>query len=104
MAAPETPSKLYRKTPRFKREARALGARVRAMRHAAGWTLEEAAERCHLDWKHLQKVEAGSLNLTLVSLVRLSEGFRQPLHAFFAPPDQGKWGPSTRRARPPSST
>lgn len=79
------PSQAHKETARFKREQRAFGARVRAFRHAANWTLEEAAERCDLDWKHLQKVEAGSLNFTLVTLVRLSVGFRKPLHAFFTP-------------------
>lgn len=83
-AKPQRPSQAHRSTARFKKEQRALGARVRALRHAAGWTLEEAAERCDMDWKHLQKIEAGTLNVTLVTLVRLSVGFRQPLHVFFA--------------------
>lgn len=84
-AKPQRPSQAHRGTARFKKEQRALGARVRALRHAAEWTLEEAAERCDVDWKHLQKIEAGSLNITLVTLVRLAVGFRQPLYVFFAP-------------------
>lgn len=87
---PQRPSQAHRTTARFKKEQRALGARVRAMRHAADWTLEQAAERCDMDWKHLQKIEAGSLNVTLVTLVRLSVGFRQPLHVFFAPVETPK--------------
>jgi len=89
-AKPERPSQAHRATSRFKKEQRALGARLRSLRHAADWTLEEAAERCDVDWKHLQKIEAGSLNVTLVTLVRLSVGFRQPLHAFFAPGEAAK--------------
>ncbi|MGH7280415.1 MAG: helix-turn-helix domain-containing protein [Polyangiaceae bacterium] len=84
-AKPERSSQIHRRTSRFKREQRALGGRVRGLRHDAGWTLEGAAERCELDWKHLQKIEAGALNVTLVTLVRLAVGFRRPLHAFFAP-------------------
>ena len=91
-AKPERPSQTHRATSRFKKEQRALGARVRALRHAADWTLEEAAERSDIDWKHFQKIEAGMLNVTLVTLVRLSVGFRQPLHAFFAPNDAPKAG------------
>ena len=55
------------------------------MREAEDWTLEKASERCDIDWKHLQKIEAGTLNVTLVTIVRLAVGFRQPLHALFAP-------------------
>lgn len=91
-AKPERPSQTHRGTSRFKKEQRALGARVRALRHAADWTLEEAAERSDIDWKHLQKIEAGTLNVTLVTLVRLAVGFRQPLHAFFAPNEAAKPG------------
>lgn len=86
-AKPQRPSQTHRTTARFKKEQRALGARVRELRHAADWTLEEAAERSDVDWKHLQKIEAGTLNVTLVTLVRLAVGFRQPLHTFFAPPE-----------------
>lgn len=55
------------------------------MRHAADWTLETASEHCDLDWRYLQKIEAGSLNFTFVTLVRLSVGFGRPLQELFAP-------------------
>lgn len=86
----QRPSQAHRGTPRFKKEQRALGFRVRSLRHEAEWTLEEAAERCDVDWKHLQKIEAGLLNVTLVTLVRLAVGFRLPVHAFFAPREPAK--------------
>lgn len=76
-------SQVHRETPRFKKEQKALGKRVRELREAEGWTLEEAEDKCDVDWKHLQKIEAGLLNVTLVTLVRLSVGFRKPLEAFF---------------------
>lgn len=85
-AKAQRPSRLHRASLRFRREQRALGARVRALRHEAGWTLESAAERCDLDWKHLQKLEAGSLNVTLVTLVRVAVGFRKTVAALFAGP------------------
>ena len=89
---PQRPSQAHRTTARFRKEQRALGARVRALRHAADWTLEETGERCDIDWKHLQKIEAGTLNVTLVTLVRLAVGFRQPLQAFFVPNEAAKPG------------
>jgi transcriptional regulator with XRE-family HTH domain len=58
---------------------------VRALREARGWTLERAAEAMNLDLKHLQKVEAGTLNPTLVTLVRIAEGFGEPMAALFQP-------------------
>lgn len=80
----ERPSRVHRRTARFAKEAKALGARVRSLRDAEGLTLEEAAERCAIDWKHLQKIEKGALNVTLVTIVRLAVGFGVGLDALFA--------------------
>jgi transcriptional regulator with XRE-family HTH domain len=81
----DRPSQVARQSPRFTAEAKALGDRVRELREARGWTLERAAEASNLDLKHLQKVEAGKLNLTLVTLVRIAEGFGEPMAALFKP-------------------
>ncbi len=40
---------------------------------ALGLTLAAAAERAGMDWRHWQKVEAGEVNVTLRTLVRLAE-------------------------------
>lgn len=77
-------SQLARQSPRFAAEARALGIRVRELREARGWTLERAAEAMDLDLKHLQKIEAGKLNVTLVTLVRIAGGYDEPLSSLFA--------------------
>jgi transcriptional regulator with XRE-family HTH domain len=79
----ERSSRVHKKTARYIREAKALGLRLRRLREAEGWTLEHTAERCDLDLKHLQKIESGQLNVTLVTLVRLSGGFRQPIATLF---------------------
>jgi transcriptional regulator with XRE-family HTH domain len=81
----DRPSRIARQSPRFSAEASALGERVREMREERGWTLERAAEAMNLDLKHLQKVEAGKLNVTLVTLLRIAEGFDEPIAALFAP-------------------
>jgi len=80
----DRPSQVARHSPRFAADAKALGQRVRDLREARGWTLERAAEAMNLDLKHLQKVEAGKLNVTLVTLVRIAEGFAEPVSALFA--------------------
>lgn len=83
----ERSSRVHKRSARYLREAKALGIRVRALRAENAWTLEKAAERCDLDLKHLQKIEAGALNVTLVTLVRLAVGFRLPIEAFFVRAD-----------------
>jgi transcriptional regulator with XRE-family HTH domain len=80
----ERPSRVHKKGARYVREAKSLGLRLRQLREAEGWTLEQTAERCDLDLKHLQKIESGQLNVTLVTFVRLAVGFRQPMSVLFA--------------------
>ena len=102
MAEPRTDersSRVHKRSTRYLREAKQLGLRVRALREANGWTLEKAAERSDLDLKHLQKIEAGMLNVTLVTLVRLAVGFRQPMYAFFVREDAPVAPPAKRRSR-----
>ena len=85
----ERPSRVHKRSARYLREAKALGLRLRRLREEHGWTLEQAAEACDLDLKHLQKIESGQLNVTLVTLVRLAVGFREPMLTLFtdvAPP------------------
>ena len=79
----DRPSRIARESPRFAEEAAALGRRVRERRESRGWTLEKAAESMNLDLKHLQKIEAGKLNVTLVTLVRIAEGAGESLESLF---------------------
>lgn len=60
-----------------------LGARIRKLRQAAGLTLEGLAERATVDLKHLQKVEAGTLNVTLATLVRIASGLGVEVRTLF---------------------
>jgi transcriptional regulator with XRE-family HTH domain len=76
-------SQVARQSPRFATEAKQLGLRVRALRQARKWTLEQAAEASNLDLKHLQKIESGQLNVTLVTLLRISQGFGEPIASLF---------------------
>lgn len=79
----ELPSRPHRSSARYLTEAKALGARLRALRKARGWTLDQAAEAADMDYQHIQKIEGGKLNVTLVTLVRLAEGLGVELAAFF---------------------
>src|SRR5262245_23496897 len=50
-----------------------LSINVRSLRHAAGLTLKKASERAEMHWRHWQKIEAGEVNVTLQTLVRLGD-------------------------------
>lgn len=82
----ERASQVYKRSKRYLTEVTNLGTNVRALRQKKKLTLEAAAERMSLDLKHLQKVEAGALNTTMVTLVRLAEGLEVPLAELFRAP------------------
>lgn len=79
----EWSSRQYRASRRFKRAARSLGLRIRTLRERQGLTLEKAAEAADLDLTHWQKAEAGKVNLTLVTLLRISDGLGVSLEELF---------------------
>lgn len=54
------------------RVTRWVGLRVAERRHAAGWTQEVLAERLGVSVKYLQRIEAGTENLTIHSVVNLA--------------------------------
>ena len=83
-SAGQRSSQKYRKSQKFKAAARALGLRIRELRTDRDWTLEKAAENMDLDLKHLQKVEAGQLNVTLVTLLRIADGLKEPVASLFS--------------------
>jgi transcriptional regulator with XRE-family HTH domain len=46
---------------------------VRTLRLAAGLTLKKAAELADMHWRHLQTIEEGQINVTLMTLDRLAQ-------------------------------
>jgi transcriptional regulator with XRE-family HTH domain len=63
---------------------------------SAGLTLEQTAERGDLDLKHLQKYEAGHINVTLV---RVAKGLKVDLADLFTAPSSAS--PATvKRTQP----
>jgi transcriptional regulator with XRE-family HTH domain len=82
----ERSSQAHRRTRSYRQAAKGLGLRIRELRQRAGWTLEQAAEAMHLDLTHLQKIEAGKLNVTLVTLVRIADGLKVGVLDLFSPP------------------
>jgi DNA-binding XRE family transcriptional regulator len=79
------PSRAVRESKRFHAEARALGLRIRRLRGDAGLTIEGAAEQIDLDPTHLAKIEGGSINVTLATIVRIATGLGVPIATLFLP-------------------
>lgn len=81
----DRPSAVYRETPRFQKQARALGQRVRSYREARGLTLEEVAEKIDADFRHFQRIETGHVNPTLVTILRVADALDVPAYTLLAP-------------------
>lgn len=61
--------------PDFENAKRYLSATVARFRARRGWSQQRVADESGLDLKHVQKVEYGTLNPSLRTLVRLATAF-----------------------------
>ena len=50
-----------------------LGLAVKKYRTARGLTQEKLALQAEMGWRHLQKIEAGEVNATLLTLTQLAK-------------------------------
>jgi len=88
------PAGRRRASASYKRAVRQLGKRVKELRTERGWTLEHAAEKSDMDLKHWQKIEAGTINTTMVTLVRMADGLGVDIGNLFASPTGSTKAPS----------
>lgn len=63
-----------------------LGARVRALRKAHNWTLEQAAQKAGLARSTLSKIENGQMSPTFDAVKKLAEGLNISVPQLFTPP------------------
>ncbi len=63
-----------------------LGARVRELRKARDWTLEQAAGQAGLARSTLSKIENGQMSPTYEALKKLAEGLEISVPQLFTPP------------------
>jgi transcriptional regulator with XRE-family HTH domain len=67
-----------------------LGERVRSLRHAKGWTLEQAAGQAGLARSTLSKIENGQMSPTYEALKKLAEGLAISVPQLFTPPSKAQ--------------
>ena len=65
-----------------------LGARVRELRKARDWTLEQAAREAGLARSTLSKIENGQMSPTYDALKKLAEGLKISVPQLFTPPSR----------------
>jgi len=65
----------------------AVGRRVAELRHQAGLTQEQLAEALDVGSQHVQRIERGSINSTLLALARLADVLGVELPALLEPSD-----------------
>lgn len=67
----------------FRVVRRRLAGNVLQRRLALGLTQEELAERAAMHWRLWQKIEAGQVNATLITLARLARALRVDVRELF---------------------
>ena len=67
-----------------------LGARVRQLRKARDWTLEQAASQAGLARSTLSKIENGQMSPTYEALKKLATGLEISVPQLFTPPQKGQ--------------
>lgn len=67
---------------------RDVGRRIAEARAERGLTQEALAARLSMSDRYLRRIEAGEINLTLVSLARIARKLRVPLSALLEAPRQ----------------
>lgn len=67
-----------------------LGARVRDLRKARGWTLAQAAGQAGLARSTLSKIENGQMSPTYDALKKLASGLEITVPQLFTPPSDGQ--------------
>ncbi len=60
-----------------------LAGNVRRLREKAGWTQEQAADVMEIATRHYQKIEAGDVNVTVATLVRVAKAFEVDVKSLF---------------------
>ncbi len=89
---------------------RLIGRRIADLRNASGITQEQLAEQSEVDARYVQRIEAGEINVTIDTLVRIANVLRVGVGALFeagatsSTRGRAKAPPEMRNAKPRRST
>jgi DNA-binding XRE family transcriptional regulator len=75
-----------RRSPAYRRLLAEVGDHLRDLREERALTQEAAAERIGMAGRHLQKIEAGEVNVTLETLFRFARAYRFEVRELFGGP------------------
>src|SRR5690606_20644212 len=75
-----------------------LGAVLKELRRANGWTLADVSERTGFNVATLSKVENGRVSLSYEKLIRLSEGLGVDIAQLFPSPQRAQLPIGARRS------
>jgi transcriptional regulator with XRE-family HTH domain len=75
--------------PVIRRELKRLGKRLREIREERGLTQEEAAEIMGVHPKSMPRLEGGTTNPSVATLVAASVAYKVPLRDLFPEEDKG---------------
>jgi len=62
---------------------KALGSRIRELRLKRGWSQEEFADHCGIHRSHMGEIERGETNLTLSTILVISQKLEITISALF---------------------
>jgi transcriptional regulator with XRE-family HTH domain len=81
---------------------RLIGRRIAALRIQRGVTQEALAEQSDVDARYIQRIEAGEVNLTLETLVRIANVLRVAVADVFVAANAPVAATRTRTPAPPA--
>ena len=81
-----------------------LGARVRVLRTARGWSMRQLAARCAISERFLRDLEAGRGNISVIRLARLAEAFERSAATLLAEAEQASKGEALSETEPPPAS
>lgn len=55
---------------------KAFGLKLRELRIKKGWSLEDTEEHGWPSWQHMQKIETGQKNITILTIKKLCELYK----------------------------
>ncbi len=73
---------------RIKAAQKRLGAHLRELRNALAWSQETASEKIGIHPKHLQRIELGTANATVATLVAIAVAYRVTMPSLFEEPPE----------------